>query len=766
MLNEPPAATVHALKTRPTMTESTGAPPGPEPRTRKSRRTSRSRQIGLTLAFTLTLAACVVPAVLATAASASSTLFDGGGSSTSAVDECTHPPATHPDPCAFVRAHCTDADDGLVNYLHWYYCGVAAPWRVPSVVLLLGWLVLLFATLGTAASEFFCPNLSTIAQHFEMSESLAGVTLLAFGNGSPDLVSTFSALTSGAGGLALGELVGAAAFITTMVLGCVAYIAPFTLNKAAFLRDGLFFVGSLILILIVAFDHAITLAESIALMAYYALYVAVVVAGEWWTARRHRQRRAAKAAHALLVDSGDNSDDDDLGAPLIPPALTIEPNDNESDVEEDELNDAMSTSPSVRSHILHRLQHQPHHRFSLLEAVDLADQAGDRPRSLHSYYPRSTRSYGPRSSHSGMSSPRRSPSRFSTRTGDVTDTVELVRTPSGHLRPPTLLPDRSSTPALVPPPPLIIPTNWTVAETVQSPSLLATPSAYDEIEDEIGDRADMGAGDLLFPLRVALRRPTSGWIERAVLLALAPMYAVLRVSVPVLAPDAPTNFGAEVRHRGICVAQNVLGSIVAGLVMADGLEYAGSRVVLAAVLGGIACIVTAAGLALNPAMHFTRFTYCWFGFVVGMVWIYLTANEIVGLLKALSVIFNISNSVMGLTVFAAGNSLGDFVANVTMAKMGFPAMAISACFASPMLNMVLGIGISSAYMTLHQGTPGARLQLNDVGASIVAALLGLLVIMVVMLIVVPLARFKVGKALGAMLVVLYAVVAGVAVSLS
>ncbi|KAJ3360088.1 hypothetical protein GGF32_008676 [Allomyces javanicus] len=748
------------------MTESATAPPGPEPRTRKTRRTSRSRQIGITLALTLTVAACLVPAVLATAASASSTLFDGGGSNASAVDECTRPPATHPDPCAFVRAHCTDADDGLVNYLHWHYCNVAAPWRVPSVVLLLGWLVLLFATLGTAASEFFCPNLSTIAQHFEMSESLAGVTLLAFGNGSPDLVSTFSALTSGAGGLALGELVGAAAFITTMVLGCVAYIAPFTLNKAAFLRDGLFFVGSLLLILIVAFDHAITLAESIALMAYYALYVAVVVAGEWWTARRLRQRRAAKAAHALLVDSGEISDDDDVGAPLIPPALTIETgNDDASDVEEDGFNDVMSTSPSVRSHILHRLQHQPHHRFSLLEAVDLADQAGDRPRSLHSNYPRSARSYGPRSSYSGMSSPTRSPSRYSARSGDA-DAVELVRTASGHLRPPTLLPDRSSTPALLPPPPLIIPTIWTVADTVQSPSLLATPTVYDGIEDEIGDRAHMGAADLLFPLRVAMRRPTSGWIERVVLLALTPMYATLRVSVPVLAPDAPTNFGAEVRHRGICVAQNVLGSVVAGLVMADGLEYTGSRIVLAVVLGGIACVVTAAGLAYNPATHFSRFAYCWFGFVVGMVWIYLTANEIVGLLKALSVIFNISNSVMGLTVFAAGNSLGDFVANVTMAKMGFPAMAISACFASPMLNMVLGIGISSAYMTLQQGTPGARLQLHDVGASIVAALMGLLVIMVVMLIVVPLARFKVGKALGAMLVVLYAVVAGVAVSLS
>jgi sodium/potassium/calcium exchanger 6 len=30
--------------------------------------------------------------------------------------------------------------------------------------------------------------------------------------------------------------------------------------------------------------------------------------------------------------------------------------------------------------------------------------------------------------------------------------------------------------------------------------------------------------------------------------------------------------------------------------------------------------------------------------------------------------------------------LGDFVANVTMAKMGYPLMAMSACFGGPMLS--------------------------------------------------------------------------------
>ena len=37
-------------------------------------------------------------------------------------------------------------------------------------------------------------------------------------------------------------------------------------------------------------------------------------------------------------------------------------------------------------------------------------------------------------------------------------------------------------------------------------------------------------------------------------------------------------------------------------------------------------------------------------------------------------------------MISKGNSLGDFVANVTIAKMGFPTMAMSACFGGPMLS--------------------------------------------------------------------------------
>ena len=37
--------------------------------------------------------------------------------------------------------------------------------------------------------------------------------------------------------------------------------------------------------------------------------------------------------------------------------------------------------------------------------------------------------------------------------------------------------------------------------------------------------------------------------------------------------------------------------------------------------------------------------------------------------------------------------VADLVADYTMAKQGYPGMAISACFGGPLLNLLLGIGI-------------------------------------------------------------------------
>lgn len=75
----------------------------------------------------------------------------------------------------------------------------------------------------------------------------------------------------------------------------------------------------------------------------------------------------------------------------------------------------------------------------------------------------------------------------------------------------------------------------------------------------------------------------------------------------------------------------------------------------------------------QPRHHYSL---SFLGFIISIAWISTVAGEVVGVLKTLGVILGISEALLGLTIFAAGNSVGDLVADITIARLGYPVMAL------------------------------------------------------------------------------------------
>lgn len=167
-------------------------------------------------------------------------------------------------------------------------------------------MALLFLTMGICAGDFFSVNLSAGARFIGMSDSFAGVTLLALGNGGPDIFSTWAAMRSNSPDLAVGELIGAASFIATVVAGTLPFLAPFHVNKWSLLRDSTFLLLTACLLLVPLLSGQFQLWHGLLMIGLYVSYVVVAAGYHWWTSR-HREMASGEGCPRDFEESGEGA---------------------------------------------------------------------------------------------------------------------------------------------------------------------------------------------------------------------------------------------------------------------------------------------------------------------------------------------------------------------------------------------------------------------------------------------------------------------------
>lgn len=140
-------------------------------------------------------------------------------------------------------------------------------------------LLLSFYLLMKVCDEYFVSSLDKIAKNLNLSSEASGATLMAVGTSAPELfVSLMALLRPGDhGAMGAGTIVGSAIFNILAIIGASLVIRKAHILWQPVIRDTVFYLFSIILLLFAFRDGTIDLYEAGTFLFIYAVYVFAVV---------------------------------------------------------------------------------------------------------------------------------------------------------------------------------------------------------------------------------------------------------------------------------------------------------------------------------------------------------------------------------------------------------------------------------------------------------------------------------------------------------
>eukprot|EP00457_Paulinella_chromatophora_P002969 gb/GEZN01002974.1/.p1 GENE.gb/GEZN01002974.1/~~gb/GEZN01002974.1/.p1 ORF type:complete len:674 (-),score=71.53 gb/GEZN01002974.1/:195-2216(-) len=554
------------------------------------------------------------------------------------------------------RCYCAQnaVHDAYVNYASFYYCTMDANGLAPlGVVMLLSCLLFYFYLVGTTTDDFLVPTLERLSAYMDLSEPVAGVTLLALGNGAPDVFTSFAAFTgSSDSSLGVGEVVGAGLVITTLVMvACIQGAGEFTTNRLV-LRDIFFTLAAVIAVFAAFIDSKVHLYEALSLFGLWLVFVLIVFIyrnDETLSLATAMVDTTIEKRKRLISGAGLNYSHGSGGSPHF-------------------TNSAPGSRGSSR-----------HTSVNNAAAVLV--------------HPQKTSDTDP------------SPGRASSRHSSKSNAVEGVNTQkaSGSSNPP------SSGPVLS------YETKMQYAQdgrsrTPSSPQPVLLNVDYARMQDSDASNTMYTIKSSLIWCFGFLLMCLEAPFQVARLLTI-PMFLApdleLKTGTNVSDEDEvdPAEVNNLMKENKTCLCFSVcLGPVLFAWVLG------GSTEVLAIVfaLGSILSVllfnsISKMEVTAVPGMHrYSRFQQACFlavAFSTSILWVYLLSTELVDALSVLGRVMGISSGLLGLTFLAWGNCVQDLIADYMIAKKGQPLMAIGGVYGGPGFNIMVGLGMGFTYAT-------------------------------------------------------------------
>ncbi len=163
-------------------------------------------------------------------------------------------------------------------------------------------LLLILAGLGvlTVGAEGLVRGGAALALRLGITPLAVGLTVVAFGTSSPELVVSLSTALEGRGDLAVGNVVGSNIFNVALILGVAALVRPAAANAQVVRVDVPIVIASSALLVALLADGRLGPLEGTVLLAGAGAYTAYTL----WAARREAPEVQAEADAALPTADG------------------------------------------------------------------------------------------------------------------------------------------------------------------------------------------------------------------------------------------------------------------------------------------------------------------------------------------------------------------------------------------------------------------------------------------------------------------------------